>query len=169
MALVTAHWDSAAQHAECIGSAENRGAMRAMAPHALAGEIRFFHVEGAWAFGLETLEMALLSVVRIGVEGGEGQRARVEGKWKRAKGLVEGCAGAGHAAGWRVEKEVGREEREEFVVVGAWRDGDALRRFVDGIGKGIGMGWEWENAAAWDKIWGDVMLEMDVKTYSRIA
>lgn len=125
-------------------------------------------------FGRETLEMGLLSVVRIGVEGGEGQRVRVEGIWKtRAKGLVGGCAGVEHVAGWRVEKEEGREERDEFVVVGAWRDEDALSRFVDGIGlrRGQGMGeWKWENAAAWDEVWADVVvLEMDVKTYTRIA
>lgn len=164
MALVTAHWDSAAQHVECIGSEENRRAMRAMAPHALAGGIRFFHVEGVWMFGEETLEGGLLSVVRIGVEGGEGQRARVEGIWERAKGLVGGCAGVEHVAGWRVEKKVGREGRDEFVVVGAWRDGDALRRFVNGMGKGR----EWDNAVAWDEVWGDVVLEMDVKTYTRL-
>ncbi|KAI1116991.1 hypothetical protein F5Y14DRAFT_13880 [Nemania sp. NC0429] len=162
VALVTAHWDSPAQHVACIGSEENRGAMQAIARHAVAEGVRFFHVEGAWMFGPETLEAGrpLLSVVRIGVEGGdEARRARVERIWEgKAKGVVDAWAGVGHCAGWRVEKEVGGgEARDEFVVVGAWRDGDALSRFV-----GDGM-------AEWDEVWGDVALEMDVKTYSRIA
>lgn len=135
--------------------------MEAIIPHALASEIRFFHVEGVQMFSQETLDAGLLSVVRIGVEGGGGEggkREQVEKIWRQAKGLLVTRAGFEHVGGWRIEKEQGREEREEFVVVGAWRDEDALGRFAQG-----------EESQAWDEVWKGVVLDIDVKTYSRIA
>ncbi|KAI0110480.1 hypothetical protein GGR51DRAFT_547706 [Nemania sp. FL0031] len=159
LALVTAHWESAAQHAACIGSEENRRAMEAIVPLAVPGEIRFFHVEGVRMFSGETLEAGLLSVVRIGVEGeGEGKREGVEKVWDHARRELAALAGFEHMAGWRIEKELGREDsREEFVVVGAWRDEDALSRFAEGGGEG------------WKDVWKGVMLDMDVKSYIRMA
>ncbi|KAI0879583.1 hypothetical protein GGS24DRAFT_3481 [Hypoxylon argillaceum] len=155
VALVTAHWDSAAQHRACVASEGNRRAMEAIAPHARAAAITFFHVEGAWMLPPETLAAGLLSVVRIGVEG----RGQVEEIWEQARGMLERRAGLAHMAGWRIEREQGWEEgREEFVVVGAWRDEGALDGFKDGR----------ENQG-WDEVWKGRVLDMDIKTYGRIA
>ncbi|KAI0405721.1 hypothetical protein F4802DRAFT_596989 [Xylaria palmicola] len=158
--LVTAHWASAAQHAEWIASDVNGRAFGAMAAHAALPAVRFFHVEGALMFGRETLDAGLLSVVRMGVGAGDRQRERAGAAWARAKHLLHDGAGFEHVAGWRIEKEAGKEDVDEFVVVGAWRDGEALARFA--------KGGEWENALAWEEAWKDVVLEVDIKSYSRI-
>ncbi|GAP89683.1 hypothetical protein SAMD00023353_3501000 [Rosellinia necatrix] len=154
--LITAHWASAGQHAACIASAQNRAAMGAIAAHAVAAEVRYFHVDGVRMFGAETLGAGpLLSVARIGVAARN--RGEVEKAWEaRARERLAAESGFEHAAGWRIEKEPGREDRDEFVVVGAWRDEEALARFAVG-GK------------AWDDVWEGVGLEMDVTTYNRIA
>ncbi|TGJ86098.1 hypothetical protein E0Z10_g2631 [Xylaria hypoxylon] len=159
--LVTAHWDSAAQHAECIAGKENQQAMKAVASHSIISDIKFFHVDGVQMFGKETLDAGLLSILRISVGVEEGKREQVERIWNDAKNLLFTSAGFEHTGGWKIEKDQGKEDRDEFVVVGAWRHEDALSRFAEGK--------EWENALAWDEMWKGVVLEMDVKTYSRIA
>ncbi|KAI0434140.1 hypothetical protein F5Y09DRAFT_6092 [Xylaria sp. FL1042] len=156
--LITAHWDSPAQHAECIASEENMGAMKALASHSVASEIRFFHVDGVRLFGKETLDTGLLSMLRISVEGGNGRE--IERIWNDdgddgVKKLLFESAGFEHIGGWRVEKEQGKEDRDEFVVVGAWRDEDALSRFAEG--------------KEWDQVWKGAVLETNVTTYSRLA
>lgn len=159
--LITAHWDSAAQHLACVASEENTAAMGAIAPFVVVRGVRFFHVDGVQAFDADTLGAGLLSVVRIGVEPAEGKRGVVERVWEeRAKGEIAAVSGFAHKAGWRVEKEVveGGEERDEFVVVGAWADERALGRFVGDNGKGV-----------WGQAWEGVVLDVRVETFSRIA
>ncbi|KAI0453265.1 hypothetical protein F5B21DRAFT_505486 [Xylaria acuta] len=154
--LVTAHWDSPAQHHECIASAENIQAMKEIAAHAAVADIEFCHVEGVRMFSMETLDAGLLSILRI-VVAAEGKRERVENIWNgNAKNLLRAAAGFEHTAGWRIEKEQGKEDRDEFVVVGAWRDEDALGRFTEGN-------------QAWDEAWKDVALEIDVKSYTHVG
>ncbi|KAI1744026.1 hypothetical protein F4680DRAFT_408215 [Xylaria scruposa] len=152
--LVTAHWDSAAQHQDCIASQENIQAMEEIALHSVVADIKFCHVEGVWMFPVETLEAGLLSILRISVA--EGEKGQVEDIWNgSAKSLLRDAAGHEHTAGWRIEKEKGKEDKDEFVVVGAWRDEDALSRFA-------------QSKPAWDEAWKDVALEIDFKTYDRI-
>ncbi|KAJ2987557.1 hypothetical protein NUW58_g4442 [Xylaria curta] len=132
--------------------------MAAIASHAIVSEVKFFHIEGVQMFGKETLEAGLLSVLRIGGVGvDEGKRAQVEKIWEQARNSLSESAGFGHTGGWRIEKDQGREDRDEFVVVGAWRDQDALSRFAD------------DNAGTWGEVWRDIMLDIEVKAYSRIA
>ncbi|KAI1302582.1 hypothetical protein F5Y03DRAFT_206408 [Xylaria venustula] len=151
--LITAHWDSPAQHAECIASEENRGAMRAIASHAVASEIQFFHVDGVWLFGRETLEARLLSVLRVSVE--EGKRGEIEKIWDgEVKNALFASAGFEHIGGWRVEKEPGKEDRDQFVFVGGWSDEGALSRFARETDK---------------EMWKGLVLEANVTTYSRLA
>ncbi|KAI2642900.1 hypothetical protein GGS21DRAFT_197578 [Xylaria nigripes] len=156
--LVTAHWDSPAQHAECIASHENKQAMAAMAPHVLRSEISILHVEGVHMLGEKTLDTGILSIARIGID--ETKRVQIEALWDRVKELL--CTGAEceHLGGWRIEDDLDIDGRDEFIIVGAWRDEDALRRFTDGD---IGL--------AWDKTWRDFArdVRIDVKTYRRIA
>ncbi|KAI1822667.1 hypothetical protein F4861DRAFT_550565 [Xylaria intraflava] len=157
--LITAHWDSKAQHAECIASRENREAMAAVVPLiAPEGGVVIRHVDGVSMFGADTLGAGFLSIVRIGARvGSEGDaRGRVEGVWGRVTGLLSEASGFEHSAGWRVEKsEV--EGREEFVVVGGWRDEEALKGFTGG-----------EVRRAWDEAWRDVVMDVEVTTYRRI-
>jgi heme-degrading monooxygenase HmoA len=150
--LVTAHWDSPAQHAECIASEANQRAMAAIGSLAVPSLIKVFHVEDVQMFS--TVNEGPLSVLRIGVEPGRETKELVERIWNDGvKGLLSGAAGYEHTAGWRIEKE--GEGREEFVVVGAWRDEDSLQRFLD---------------ESWDKAWREVrVLAMDAKSYRRIA
>ncbi|KAF2966870.1 hypothetical protein GQX73_g6700 [Xylaria multiplex] len=155
--LVTAHWDSPAQHAECIAGKENQQAMAAIAPHAIVSDVKFFHVEGVQMFNKETLDAGLLSILRISVGMEGGKREQVEKIWSEVKDLLVTSAGFEHTGGWKAEKDQG----DEFVVVGAWRREDALSRFAGGE--------EWENARAWDEMWKGVVLGIDVKAYSRIA
>ncbi|KAI1752288.1 hypothetical protein F4782DRAFT_148777 [Xylaria castorea] len=151
--LLTAHWDSPAQHEDCIAGAENIQAMKEIAAHSVAADITFCHVEGVKMFPMETLEAGLLSILRITVVEEEEKREQVENIWNgSAKDLLRASAGLEHTAGWRIEKEQGKEDKSEFVVVGAWRDEDALSRFA-------------QRNPAWDEVWKDVALEIDVKTY----
>ncbi|KAI0440493.1 hypothetical protein F4803DRAFT_527183 [Xylaria telfairii] len=153
--LITAHWDSPAQHLDCIASAENLQAMKEIASHTVATDIKFFHIEGALVFSVETLDAGLLSVLRIAVA--EGKREKAENVWDgNVKSLLRSAAGFDHTAGWRIEKEQGKEDRDEFVVVGAWSDEDALNRFANGN-------------SAWDEAWKDVALEIDTKSYTRVV
>ncbi|KAI0554257.1 hypothetical protein F4679DRAFT_579866 [Xylaria curta] len=148
--LVTAHWDSPAQHQDCIASQENIQAMEEIAAHSVVADIKFCHVEGVWMFPVETLEAGLLSILRISIA--EGKREQVEEIWNgSAKSLLRDAAGHEHTAGWRIEKEKGKEDKDEFVVVGAWRDEDALSRFAQG-----------------NPAWKNVALEIEFKTYSRL-
>ncbi|KAI0914414.1 hypothetical protein F4823DRAFT_353919 [Ustulina deusta] len=152
--LITAHWDSPAQHAECVASEQNQQAIRTLAPNAVLSETRFFHVEGVQMFGKETLDAGLLSVLRIGVE--DGKRRQIEKIWNdEAKNLLFAAAGFGHIGGWKLEKDQGKEDRDEFVVVGAWRNQEALSRFAGG--------------RQWDEVWKGAVLEANATTYSRIA
>ncbi|KAI0969386.1 hypothetical protein F4678DRAFT_463647 [Xylaria arbuscula] len=153
--LITAHWDSPAQHARCIASEENQGAIRAIASHAIASEIRFFHVDGVWLFGQKTLEAGqhLLSVLRVTVE--EGKRGEIEQLWKyQVKPMLSASARFEHVGGWRVEKEPGKEDRDQFVAVGAWIDEDALVLFLRDTYRGM---------------WRVGALEKSFTTYSRLA
>ncbi|KAI0858947.1 hypothetical protein F4860DRAFT_484665 [Xylaria cubensis] len=156
--LLTAHWDSPAQHRDCIASQENMQAMREIAAHSVAADIKFCHIEGVWMFPVERLEAAgPLSILRISVAEGKKKREQVEKIWNgSAKSLLrDAAAGHEHTAGWRMEREKGKEDRDEFVVVGVWPDEGALSRFTQ------------ENPA-WDEAWESVALEIDVKTYGRI-
>ena len=106
--------------------------------------------------GKETLDTGLLSVLRVGVGDGEGGRAELEKIWKEVvKDMVFSRAGLEHVGGWRIEKDQGKENRDEFVVVGAWRDQDALSCFAGG--------------KEWEEVWEGVALEMNISTYSRIG
>jgi hypothetical protein len=139
--------------------------MAALAPLAVLSEIKFFHVEGVQMFNPKTLDAGgLLSVVKLKIKiGGEASKKElVEKIWEEhVKTLLDEASGLEHTAGWRIEKEEGREgEEEEFVVVGAWQGEDALTTFKDGT---------WMGAKAWEKAWRNVGAEMDVKTYRRIA
>ncbi|KAI1131653.1 hypothetical protein F5Y10DRAFT_233273 [Nemania abortiva] len=160
MALVTAHWLSPEQHAMCVASDENREAMEGIIPLSVVSEIKYFHVEGVLMFNKETLDAGLLSVMRIGVKAGEEDRKRVEHLWSQAKPTLSSYSKFEHTAGWRIEKEQGQEDRDEFVVVGAWRSENDLNSFMDEKS----VNWEF-----WDRIWKPVMLDIDVKSYRRIA
>lgn len=159
--LITAHWDSAAQHLACVASEENKAAMEAVEPLVVVQGVKFFHIDGVQVFDKETLDSGLLSVVRIGVDTGEeGKRGLVEKVWEeRARGLIGAVSGFEHKAGWRIEREKGgQEERDEFVVAGAWGDESTLGRF------GVGEGRE-----AWDEAWNGVVLDMKFETFNRIV
>ncbi|KAI0194163.1 hypothetical protein F4808DRAFT_352738 [Astrocystis sublimbata] len=157
--LLTAHWDSVAQHMTAIMSGENLAALETMSKHADIKTVKHFHVDAGSMLSQETLDAGLLSIVRITVEGQENGKEKVENVWReKAKEGLEEVAGMGHGAGWRVEKEKekGKEEMEEFVVVGAWKSEDELASFMQGN-------------QAWKEAWLAVALEVDVKSYRRLA
>ncbi|KAI1180185.1 hypothetical protein F4777DRAFT_531269 [Nemania sp. FL0916] len=158
IALITAHWVSPEQHASCVASEENKAAIAALAPCARLDGINYFHVDGVQMFLPDTLSSPLLSILKIRVE--DGKRDEVERIWEeRGKELVMTAAGIKHTAGWRIEKELGSEEEDEFLVVGAWRDEDALMGFVKS---------EWEGSETWEGMWKGVVLGTDLTTYTRV-
>jgi len=160
--MITAHWDSVAQHEECIASELNRAAMESILAHIIPSELKLTHIDGVQMFPAETLEAGLLSVVRLLVKGGADSKTKVEETWTaRVKKLLAGAAGLDHIAGWRIGEGETRDKggSEEFVVVGAWKDKIALEAFVNGT---------WKHAHDWDDTWKDVVLETNVKTYDRV-
>ncbi|KAI8634577.1 hypothetical protein F5Y19DRAFT_117226 [Xylariaceae sp. FL1651] len=158
LVLLTAHWDAVAQHYECISAEENKRAMQALAPLVVFSGIKFLHIEGVKMLPEATLEAGLLSVVRMSVSAG--RKAEVEKAWGDVKGLIRDKAGFEHVVGWRIEKEEGKEDREEFVVVGAWSEEAELGLFGEG---------KWQNASAWDEAWKGIALDTDIKTYRRLV
>jgi hypothetical protein len=161
--MITAHWDSVAQHEECIASELNRAAMGAILAHIIPSELKLTHVDGVQMFPASTLEAGRLSVATLRVKGGAESKTKVEENWAtQAKKLLTDAASLDHIAGWRVEKDEtpGKESGEVFVVVGAWKNESALMSFVNGT---------WEHARAWDDAWKDVVLETNIETYDRVA
>ncbi|KAI0396903.1 hypothetical protein F5Y17DRAFT_417283 [Xylariaceae sp. FL0594] len=180
--MLTAHWDSVAQHEECIASDLNREAIGAIGLHMDPSQLKVTHVQDVRMFPAEMLreeeeEASLLSVVRLLVRNngdGDGDgvvsesesinnnKARVERIWtSRAKHMLADAAGGlgrYHVAGWRVERD-DDQGGEEFVIVGPWASAGPLDDFVNGT---------WKYAHAWAEVWGDVVSEPDIKTYIRI-
>lgn len=152
--LVTAHWESVAQHHEWIGSAENQTAMADLGPMIDPSRVEFFHVEGVEMFPADTIEHGLLTVLRIGVSGEE--KERLEGIWKEARELLQSAAGCEFRAGWKIEKG----DRDEFVVVGAWKQKVALVDFMNG---------RWAGKEEWDRKWNEAGAMVDVKNYEKLV
>ncbi|KAI1330511.1 hypothetical protein F5Y16DRAFT_363364 [Xylariaceae sp. FL0255] len=165
VALITCHWHTVAQHYQWIQSDENKSALAGIAPFLDMASVKLFHVDDVEAFPAETLALPFLSVVRLKVEGESEstKRAEVQKKWKSVKDLLEHEAGSTHRAGWMIEKEmVDGKEIDQYVIVGAWKDGEALKSFIDGT---------WKNAEAWKAAWktGGLVSAVEPTSYEQLG
>lgn len=126
--LLTAHWDSVTQHGEWIQSQANRDVLEKLTPHLDMSRVSLFHVAGIEAFtgpdakvkGEKTvLSAEYVSVSRFVVAAD--QEAGFERAWAEVGCLRQDFVSPFvHRGGWRIEKQEGNEDKEEFVLIGGW-------------------------------------------------
>lgn len=113
--LLTAHWESVAQHMEWIGSSVNQDAMPRLEEHIDMSKLLFFHVDDLAAFSPEILQASVVAVSRYFVP-----RYQKQSVDKAIRGIVS-CDDAHSVgkSGWRIEKDqaMERDEVEEHVIV----------------------------------------------------
>ncbi|KAI0166031.1 hypothetical protein GGR57DRAFT_2840 [Xylariaceae sp. FL1272] len=156
--LVTAHWESVAQHHEWIGSDENKDAMGGLGSMIDPSRVEFFHVQGVEMFPVHTIEGDLLTVIRILIK--DEEKEKVERTWTETRKLLESVAGSEYRGGWRIERQKGEGSKEEFVIVGAWKQRPAFTEFRNG---------SWNGSEEWDRKWGEAGVVVDVKCYERLV
>jgi hypothetical protein len=113
--LLTAHWESVAQHMEWIGSSVNQDAMPRLEEHIDMSKLLFFHVDGLAAFGPEILQASVVAVSRYFVP-----RYQKQSVDKAIRGMMSrDDAHSVGKSGWRIEKDqaMERDEVEEHVIV----------------------------------------------------
>ncbi|KAK8128227.1 hypothetical protein PG984_009335 [Apiospora sp. TS-2023a] len=163
--LLTAHWDSAAQHGEWIQSQANRDVLEKLVPHLDMSRVSLFHVDSVEAFTgpdtkaegeKATLSAEYVSVSRFVVTAG--QKAGFEGAWAEVGHIRQDFVSPFvHRGGWRIEKQEGSEENDEYVLIGGW---DSLAKHAE-FAKSEGY-------AEYDKTLRAAMLECDTKFYQRV-
>jgi hypothetical protein len=107
--MLTAHWDSVAQHMAWIGTEANKSLFPLLDGHLAWDKMRFFHIDGVSVFQREVMESEIVTIARYGVGG-------LEKKAAVTKALEE-LRPFGAYGGWRIEKDEGRQDWDEFVVV----------------------------------------------------
>ncbi|KAI1092489.1 hypothetical protein F5B19DRAFT_202779 [Rostrohypoxylon terebratum] len=120
--LLTAHWESAAQHKVWIDSPENKTVFPGLKDYFQLEKTYLFHY-GVELFApgpngeTSLLKSPFFSVSRIAVAAEE--RGAFDKAWNEVKGVLEEFAKPYAAqAGWRVEKE--DDNLEEFVLGVGW-------------------------------------------------
>ena len=165
--LLTAHWSSVAEHALWIASAENARVFGDLKSHVDARSIRFFHVDGVEAFPLfeevdgdggltPALRSPVVSMTRCFVD--RNRKDEFERVYAKVGGIYnKPRTSYASRGGWRIEKEPGREDVEEYVIV----SGRDVPESADGVSTQEGL----PNYA--DGM-SSVMLGCDVKQYKRM-
>jgi heme-degrading monooxygenase HmoA len=159
-ALLTAHWDSAAQHGDWIASEANQGVFASVMEHIDPSKLTFFHVDGLTAFPdsepearVPTLKAPVVSVVRYFVT--PENKAEFGRVFAGVRAVFDEYASPFvHRGGWRIEKE--SEDKEEFILIGGWESVEKAQGFakVDGF--------KWFEDSIQALVTGD-----DVKYYKR--
>ncbi|KAI1414576.1 hypothetical protein F5Y13DRAFT_158860 [Hypoxylon sp. FL1857] len=159
--LLTAHWDSVAQHEVWIESPENQKVFPGLGEYYDLNKTYLFHLDNIWLFNssgvpgeISLLESPVFSVARITIAAEK--RQEFEKKWEEVKGLQEDFA-------------------KPYVVRSAWRiekDDPALEEFVIAIGwPSVSRHEEWAKDPNFGK-WASALVpfaqSQDVKHYHRI-
>jgi hypothetical protein len=125
--LLTAHWDSVAQHMQWIGSRENQEVYPVIQGHLDMSKLVFFHVSNVAAFSPEVLGASVVGVLRYFVP--RTRREVVELAMAETKvGAYSGIAGRG---GWRIEKDgnMEQDQLDEYVLVVGSKSVEELQSF----------------------------------------
>lgn len=164
--LLTAHWDSMAHHDEWIQSQANRDGLGLLASCLDMPRVSLFHVDDVEAFtGSEataaegetpTLSADYVSVSRFIVAADN--KVDFERAWDKAGPVLrEFVSPYVHRGGWRIEKEEGSGNKDEFVLIGGWDSPAREAEFVKSKGY-----------AEYDKAMSTVLLGRDTKFYRRL-
>lgn len=139
--LLTAHWDSVAQHMEWIQSQENQRFYPLIQEHLDMSKFMFFHVDQVAVFVPEVLEMPVIAVARYSSP--NDRKEEVASSAEQPKG------------GWRIEKDdtMIQKKLDEFVLVTGAGSIEATDNSPD-----TGTGMSFEIAS----------VECEVKHYTRI-
>ncbi|KAJ7741093.1 hypothetical protein B0H16DRAFT_1565926 [Mycena metata] len=160
--LLTAHWDSVAQHNLWIASPENAQVFPLLQTHLDMTRLVYFHVEGVEAFSdaeegegaIPILRAAVVGVTRYAVEAG--RKDEFERVWAGVKDAYHGfVAPYVHKGGWRIEKE--SEGREEFVLISGWESAEKANALETA-----------EELTAFREAIKAVVVETDVKLYTAV-
>lgn len=134
--LMTAHWASVAEHGLWIASEENERVYPAVKEHIDNDNIRFFHVDGIEAFTIVEDDEGAVPVLRSPVVGialfsvVKDRKDEFDSVYAGVKNIKEEFAKPYvHRGGWRIEEVEGREDVEEYVVIGGWESVKAAKEF----------------------------------------
>ncbi|KAK8079962.1 hypothetical protein PG997_007780 [Apiospora hydei] len=124
--LLTAHWDSTARHGEWIQSQANRDVLQMLAPYLDMPRVSLFHVDGVEAFtGPDAKaegEKAVLSSEYVSVSRfkvAADKNAGFERTWAEVGHILQAFVSPFvHRGGWRIEKQEGSDDKDEFVLIG---------------------------------------------------
>ncbi|RYP84675.1 hypothetical protein DL769_001109 [Monosporascus sp. CRB-8-3] len=163
VALLTAHWESVSEHETWIASEENQRVFSAVQEHIDRDRLRYFHIDGVEAFPLTedagltpVLQSPLVSVVRYFVE--KDKKAEFDKVYGGVRWIHDDFTKPYvHRGGWRIEKEEGREDVEQYVLIGGWDSMEAVNEFL-----------KHKEFRTYADAMNTVMLDFDVKYYRRI-
>ncbi|RYP84535.1 hypothetical protein DL770_005189 [Monosporascus sp. CRB-9-2] len=161
--LLTAHWESVSEHEAWIASEENRRVFSAVQEHIDRDRMRYFHIDGVEAFsatedaGLTpVLQSPVVSVARCFVE--KDKKAEFDRVYGGVRSIHDDFAKPYvQRGGWRIEKEEGREDVEQYVMIGGWDSVEAVKEFP-----------KHKDFSTYADAMKTVMLDCDVKYYRRI-
>ncbi|KAI0132210.1 hypothetical protein BJ170DRAFT_680102 [Xylariales sp. AK1849] len=158
--LLTAHWDSVAQHGEWIASEANKDVFPTIQGFLDMARMVYFHVEGVAAFAdredadgaVAALEAPFVGVVRFSVA--SEMKAEFERVFAGVRAVFDAYAWPFvHRGGWRIEKEGGGEE---YVLIGGWESVEGAQQFE-----------KQEGFRKFDEAIKTVVTGMDSKHYKR--
>ncbi|RYP22530.1 hypothetical protein DL765_001588 [Monosporascus sp. GIB2] len=161
--LITAHWESVAEHGSWIASEENQRVFRAVQEHIDRDRISYFHVDGVEAFtdsedaGLTpVLQSPVVSIARCFVE--KDKKSEFEKVYGGVRWIHDDFVKPYvHRGGWRIEKEECRENVEQYVMIGGWDSVEAPMEFP-----------KHKDFSTYADAMKTVMLDCDIKNYRRI-
>ncbi|KAK8051404.1 hypothetical protein PG993_002789 [Apiospora rasikravindrae] len=163
--LLTAHWDSTARHGEWIQSQANQDVLKMLTPYVDMPRVSLFHVDGVDAFTGPNAkaegENAVLSAKYVSVSRfrvAADKKAGFERAWAEVGHILQAFVSPFvHRGGWRIEKQEGSEDQDEFVLIGGW---DNLAKHANFVGS--------EGYAVYYETIKTAMLDCDTRFYRKV-
>ncbi|KAI1845770.1 hypothetical protein JX266_008135 [Neoarthrinium moseri] len=133
--LLTAHWDSVAEHGIWIASATNQEIFPLLQEQVDLSRLVYYHVDGVSAFSgsenpplIPVLKAPVISLTHYCVS--SERKQEFDRAWQGVKANLDGFARPYvHRGGWKIEK--GEDAQEEvFVSVGGWQSVETAEGFM---------------------------------------
>ncbi|OTA60722.1 hypothetical protein K449DRAFT_309340, partial [Hypoxylon sp. EC38] len=137
--LITAHWDSIDQHHACIASEANQKILEEAMPYMDTKAIKPGHIDGLYMLPnsedegiIPTLDAPILSVTVWTVS--RENKTQFEEAMGKVKGVLDALTTPyRHRGGWKIEKDPGKEDIEQYYVVGGL---ESIEKYLEGIKSG---------------------------------
>ncbi|KAI0138593.1 hypothetical protein F4776DRAFT_60690 [Hypoxylon sp. NC0597] len=162
--LIAAHWDSIDQHHACIESPANQKILGEVASYMDMAVVKPGHIEGLYMLPnsedegvIPALEAPVLSVTVWTVS--RENKTQFEEAMGKVKGILDGLTTPyRHRGGWKIEKDQGKEDIEQYYVVGGI---ESIEKYLEDVKTG-----------GYDEYIQALLslgLDTDTKRYKRIA